>query len=290
MIFLSNLIFYREKEERNLSISNKTFPPPPPSVDFIPKLPRDIVRLIFSRLNLSDLKSFIKVSKHWKELATDSVVMNNAFIREFANEKLAELFEKEILNGEKPDDGYPTLPKNIGTALCGESNVFPGEKMYKTHMLVKLPKGLTLNKLGTIMKKYSYFNGYGYVAPRILSDFGDEPIKKSAWVLMAKKALESSKYKTPDERLSLIAELGKKNLCVYENPGPVELAACMFADYIRFGNIFSDVVQSNQAFPVPEVLQDFYYPCVTVAFSSRQGIELNHSILSALGTVPMQKL
>ena len=82
-------------------------------------------------------------------------------------------------------------------------------------MLVRLPKGFTLNTLGMLAKKYFPQNpdGYGYIWERILKEHGDRSIDKSTWLLMTKDVLPGSRNKSYGEQQNIVAELAEKSQC-----------------------------------------------------------------------------
>ena len=72
---------------------------------------------------------------------------------------------EEMLKYEYDAKEFESLPPDIGRLLKSSCPAFPGKRVIETHMLVRLPKGFTLNTLGMLAKKYFPQNpdGYGYI-------------------------------------------------------------------------------------------------------------------------------
>ena len=144
---------------------------------------------------------------------------------------------------------FESLPSDIGRLLkssCpafpGKRVMFPGKRVIETHMLVRLPKGFTLNTLGMLAKKYfpETENGYGVCWESILKEHGDRSIDKPTWLLMTKDVLPGSRNKTYAEQQTMVATLARQSHAAYEVPSVLEAVACIFAQYFR-----SSLIGSN---------------------------------------------
>jgi hypothetical protein len=134
-----------------------------------------------------------------------------------------------------------SLPKNIAEEL--RRSAFPKKNIRKTHVLVRMPKGLTIKKLGELAKKYfpSNIDGYGYIWPSIIDELGDKPVNESVWLLMTKDVLEGSRRKSYSQQKNIVAELAETTGVPYQVPTTLEAATCILAEYSRSENrLFSD--------------------------------------------------
>jgi hypothetical protein len=134
-----------------------------------------------------------------------------------------------------------SLPKNIAEEL--RRSAFPGKNIRETHVLVRIPKGLTIKKLGELAKKYfpSNTNGYRYIWSGIVDELGDKPADESVWLLMTKDVLPGSGSKSYSQQKNIVAELAKTTGVSYQVPTTLEAATCILAEYSRSENrLFSD--------------------------------------------------
>lgn len=69
---------------------------------------------------------------------------------------------EEAVKDEDLEEEWRSLPWNIAGILEGRCPIFPEKRVTDTHMLVRLPKTLTLKSLGELAKKYFSANDTGY--------------------------------------------------------------------------------------------------------------------------------
>ena len=133
------------------------------------RCPDDISSTILSYLSFPDLAKVCRVSKRWKELANDPDLLKTSVYRDIAFGHLQwtlchnqGLKKEEMLKYEHDAKEFESLPPDIGRLLKSSCPAFPGKRVIETHMLVRLPKGFTLNTLGMLAKKYFPQNPDGY--------------------------------------------------------------------------------------------------------------------------------
>ena len=149
------------------------------------KCPDVISLTILSYLSFPDLAKVCPVSKRWNALANNPRLLKTSVYRDVAFSHLQwtlchnqGLQKEEMLKYEHDAKEFESLPPDIGRLLKSSCPAFPGKRVIETHMLVRLPKGFTLNTLGMLAKKYfpQNPNGYGYIWERILKEHGDRSI------------------------------------------------------------------------------------------------------------------
>ncbi len=96
-----------------------------------------------------------------------------------------------------------------------------------------MPKGLTINKLGELAKKYfpSNAKGYRYISETIVDKLGDKSIDESVWLLMTTKEIDGTRNESYIEQKNIVANLAKTALVPYEVPTTLEAATCILAEY-----------------------------------------------------------
>jgi hypothetical protein len=240
MSIINNISFFRDSisiEESQVENSKAKDP--------FGIIPREVVSLIFSYLNLHDLGVSRRVSKKWMERASQPDLWKAVICRELAfSSKNWAQWNADIVKGVDFAKEHLSLPPNIVEELRRSYNAFPGGKSIKeTHLLVRMPKGLTLNKLGELAKEYFPNNrdGYRFIGSEIVTELGDKSADEFAWMLMTKEVLPESRRKNYDQQKKMIEELVKKTGIPYQVPTTLEAATCILADYSRSEKrLFSD--------------------------------------------------
>lgn len=208
----------------------------------ITSLPEEIFLEIFSYLNLATLGTLCCVSKEWSKLASEPILWKTAIYREFAfSSKNWIECDADFVKDVDIRQEMLSLPNNIKEEL--RRSAFPGKSIRKTHVLVRIPKGVTIKKLGEFAKKYFSNNtdGYRYILPRIANELGDDPANASAWLLMTKNILSGSRSKRYRQQKNAIAEFAKKTGVPYQVPTILEAVTCIFATYsYSKSHLFSD--------------------------------------------------
>jgi F-box-like len=201
--------------------------------DFCKSIPCEIVvGHIFSYLNLHELSVIRQVSKQWEEFANEPILWQSAVYREiaFSSKNWAE-WDADLVKDVDLKQEMLSLPKNIAEEL--RCSAFPGKSIRETHVLVRMPKKLTIKKLGELTKKYfpSKVNGYNYIWPKIVDELGDKCISESKWLLMTKDILEGSRNKSYIQQKDMINKLTKTTGILYQIPTILEAATCILAEY-----------------------------------------------------------
>lgn len=203
--------------------------------------PEVVVNHIFSYLNLHELGVSRSVSRTWNQCASDPILWQSAIYREiaFSSKNWAE-WNTDLVKDVDMRQEMLSLPKNIAEEL--RRSAFPGKSIRETHVLVRMPKGLTIKKLGELAKKYFPSNtGYRYIWPAIVDKSGDKAVDESVWLLMTKDVLQGSRSKSYSQQKNIVAELAETTGVPYQVPTTLEAATCILAEYSRSENrLFSD--------------------------------------------------
>lgn len=195
-----------------------------------------VVANIFSCLNLQELAGIRGVSKSWKTSASEPILWRAVIYRELAfSSKNWVQWDEDIVKGVDFTKECLSLPANIVEELRRSYEAFPGKSIKETHVLVRMPLGLTIKKLGVLAEKYFPWNGGGYrhIWSAIMNEIGNKPAEESVWLLMTTKVVDGSGNKGYSEQQKIVADLAKTALISYEIPTTLEAATCILAEYSR---------------------------------------------------------
>ncbi len=204
--------------------------------------PEVVVNHIFSYLNLHELGVCRSVSRIWNQYANTPILWRSAIYREIAfSSKNWAQWDADLVKDVDMRQEMLSLPKNIAEEL--RRSAFPGKSIIETHVLVRMPKGLTIKKLGELAKKYfpSNTDGYRYIWSAIVDELEDKSVDESVWLLMTKDVLQGSRSKSYSQQKNIVTELAETTGVPYEVPTTLEAATCILAEYSRSKNrLFSD--------------------------------------------------
>jgi len=215
---------------------NRCFPPV--AKDFCATIPTDVVvNEIFSYLSLHELGLSKSVSKQWSQWVSTPFVWQSAVYQEIAfSSKNWVQWNADLVKDVNMRQEMLSLPRNIAEEL--RRSAFPGKSIKETHVLVRMPKGLTIKKLGQLAKKYFPNNtdGYKYIWPPIADELGDNSVDESVWLLMTKGIFQGSRNKSYIQQKKFVAKLAKRTGVPYQVPTTLEAATCILAEFSRSGN------------------------------------------------------
>jgi hypothetical protein len=109
----------------------------------------------------------------------------------------------------------------------------------QTHILVFVPqtvndRPLDLQYLGELMLKYFPGHDSSYRS-LYLGAYVDGPAPASHWVLLTRGVIEGSRSQSYEDQQVLLASLCEKAHVSYEVPKILDVAVCLFMEYIRTG-------------------------------------------------------
>ncbi len=188
---------------------------------------------IFSYLDLHNLGVSERVSKKWNTVARTPILRQKAIYREIAfNSKHWAQWDDEIVRDVDFTQEHLSLPENIEEELRRSYKAFPGKRIVETHVLVRIPQGLTIKKLEACARKYLAMNDGG--RREAWPTIGlDEPTDEPAWLLITAAEINGTKGESYAKQKDIIAALARKAQVPYEVPTTLEAIAAILATYLR---------------------------------------------------------
>jgi GTPase SAR1 family protein len=172
------------------------------------------------------------------------------------------------------------LPPNIEEILSAPSVFWPNKTVRETHLLVLVPKGLSLNALERLIKTPKgggCRSRYRYYDDEVKRDFGTQTCD-SHWVLMTKDVIPNSRFKTYRAQQDLVQQHARKSKIPYELPTVLDATTAILMHYIDKKELFYTYDQLGS--------QDTYTRCqeriynrqrpVAIGGFNRNGLLVNH--------------
>lgn len=229
-------------------------------------LPPDLQTLVYSHLTLDELSEVEKANKdfeHPTNIDRALQVHKAMLLKENPEYKIAlEAWEKEKipLSEQKArikelrqfafgKDKWlkhfgeigevPPLPADIYQTLNGGCPFEQGKKVKETHMLVLVPKTVTLKEdmsislslksLGELVKAPKVGNKTGY-SGLYAGEHAEIPVEKSHWTLMTKTIIFSTRNKAYDSQENWVKAQGP-----YQVPHAIDAAVSILMTYVNTG-------------------------------------------------------
>lgn len=120
-------------------------------IDHFKAVSDEIILNIFSYLSFTDLEKCSAVSRQWRRLSCDLLLLKRAVLHEYAfgYEQWVKQFGEGVLAVEEREKAWKALPKDIYKILMRRCPVFPGKRVKNSHMLFWVPekiRGLPVTK------------------------------------------------------------------------------------------------------------------------------------------------
>lgn len=132
-------------------------------------------------------------------------------------------------------EAWATLPDTIDKIFKSSCPILPEKTFGKTHVIVWIPKGMSINLFQEILsKKQPNKPAYNEVFEGILEKYGDITTEKGEWVIMPKEILPTSACKKFSVQKNMISLLNKNNPTNYTFPKVLEAIICISAAYFKF--------------------------------------------------------
>lgn len=224
----ANRLSFFSSSKDIVDLFNKIFVPRETDVIFDKKIPKEIEEHIFSYLNLNELDALSKVSKNAHYNIRNSPTVEQVRKDFIENHALGpQKWRDWGFKGIKDEDikeAEVALPWNIDKIL-GAADAFETTKAVKeTHVLVWIPKNLTINQLQSLESNCSVVRG-------VSLQLGDKTAKKSGWVLMRKEGLPVV-GNIPYEKLQAeVCNFANQAKLPYEVPEARIVMACVVAHF-----------------------------------------------------------
>jgi len=135
----------------------------------------------------------------------------------------------------------PALPPNIQEILQAPCPIWPGKKVYETHLLTLIPAAingapLTLQLLGQLVEKPLQGGNRTKYSHFYLGETPDTAFSQNYWVLMTKDVIPNSRSKSYSAQCQLL-----QSYPGYEVPKRLEVAASLFMEHAKTGTrLYSD--------------------------------------------------
>lgn len=180
-------------------------------------LNKDVIKIIFKELSPKKLAQICLVSKQFNQIISDENLWNAFDLEEYFPGVFLEKSWEKYLNFQV---GKIKIDKRLIFKTLYSPCPFSNKKIYETHSLILIPKGMSLNKLlaNQVFKKYE---NYEIVIERILQKFGEREVADNGLKLITKTILEETRGKLGDERCLDTIEKHK-----YEVPDLLPVIAC----------------------------------------------------------------
>ena len=190
----------------------------------IESINRDVFkRILVPMLSLNDLEALSLQNKKLKSMV-------QCFLDEAWKKRRAEI---TIGVGSWSSVGVaikkvPPLPDNIDEILKSNCPYFEGERVYRTHKLVLMPGGLSINGQAGLMMHLRQENkkgDYSLLWDGISQELANKEVADPYWVLITKKVIPDSPHKSFKKQNELIERFKG-----YEAPSILEAIALVTMD------------------------------------------------------------
>jgi len=200
-------------------------------------LPSEIIIEIFNHLNFIDFARCIVASKQWYVLLTPRLDKQRESLCElvFSPNHWDHHFKNNGMTEEEKAKALRTLPLNIDQIPCP---VDPEKRMIDTWSFVYIPKGLTINSYGELLKQKYPNNslGYYYIWSKIFEKFGNAPIEKSGWRVMKKTPIPHTLGNNFTIQKRIVDNLNKTTSKNFKIPTLLEAIICVSLEFFKSGN------------------------------------------------------
>lgn len=210
--------------------------------DYFATLPNEMIEKIFDHLdNPSDLKHVRLGCKKWSEVVSHQKVKET-----LKDAILADAFGVKQWGELGVEVADIPLPKGIYKLLASPCPIWEQKqenekntddftlivpKVKDTHMLILMPRGLTLKQLGEHAQKC--FPNISTMVESRNSSHQDREIMQSYWLLFTKDVLPGSKGQRFDKQKELVTNLARKTFIEYKEPKALEAAVYIFSKYLN---------------------------------------------------------
>lgn len=159
--------------------------------------PQDIlIHHIFFRLNFREFQALAQVNHGLNAITNDSKVLKQVIykIATFNPEDWAAHFGADCLGANDGPLAWKSLPDNIGEIFKRSSSMYPLEKIGENHVLIWMPKDLSLNSYGKLLAEMNSDRGYSYVGYIIKKKYGNILTPKAEWIMMSRKEVPKVRW------------------------------------------------------------------------------------------------
>lgn len=203
----------------------------------LPFLLDELLKFIFLKVKFKDLYTCTLVSRKWKILTDDKVLVKKLYYEGFCFNPADwnKFYMEGVISNDIIAQAFNLLPSNFDEILKGPCPIFAGKRVIDTHMLVWVPEGIRVDNIGSFLKQISEFsnNFKGFKVYNLADDDKIKPIT-AGWLLMTIDVIPNSRKKTMAEQGKLIENIDSKNN--YRIPKAGEVVVCIIAEYLKSKN------------------------------------------------------
>ncbi len=185
----------------------------------------DIATEIFSNSTLKDLSnSFGLINKSCSKVANQPGVLKKVIYSHvtFNPRDWVIQYGNEFLNVNDDEKAFKILPNNISEILKGPCPLFRDKILINTHLIVWIPKGLSIKHYLFLLNQKCPDQSYYTYAP-LMEEFGAELTLNSEWVILQKQAISNSRQKNNVEKQEYVSRLSLSNFKSCEIPLTLEI-------------------------------------------------------------------
>lgn len=181
-------------------------------------LPGELWLHIFTYLNSTDLPQVRLICRLWNLCAQHPSVVKSVYYRDkkmiyktfaFGKKDWVRCGGADLVIDEDEEKEISSLPNNIIKILNSSCPLFPGKKVRETHMLFRIPKGLSIKKIGQLAKRYFPDNKKGF---RGFIPVYNKEVDCSYWALMTMDVLPESTDKCYADQQAMVSLVKSKDL------------------------------------------------------------------------------
>ena len=217
------------------------------------------------------------MSKKWGTLTTSPNLWKAAVYREIAvSSKNWARWDVDIAKGVDLTNEFLSLPDNIVENLRRSYEAFPGKSIIKTHVLVRMLKGITTKKLEGPKRKYfpSNVDGYEHSWKAVVDELGDKPAEESVWLFMTTKEIDGTKNQSYRVQNDIVADLARKAKLPYKIPTTLEAKICLLAENSQssWSTRCQDKVSGTHVIVAIENRNGFFYTSYSINDDDAPGV------------------
>lgn len=196
---------------------------------------RDIlVHNLFTQLNLKDCLRLGRINPKLTLMANEPEFLKRKIYLEktFNPQDWKKFYNLKV---EDELEAWATLPDTIGDIFKSSCQIVPDKNFSKTHVVVWIPKGMSIHLFQKILKKKLPNNpeGFNDVFNGILEKYGDILTEKGEWIIMPREILPASACKKFSFQKNMVRQLNKNHLTHYTFPKMLEAIICITSMYFK---------------------------------------------------------
>ena len=195
----------------------------------------DIAMEIFFHATLKDLgTSFALINKRCNKVTNEPFVLKKVIYNHvtFNPRDWVVQYGDAFLNVDDEEKAFKTLPNDIAKILKNPCPLFKDQIFLNTHLIVWIPKGLSIKHYLFLLNQKCPNQIY-YTCASIMKKFGAEVTLTSEWVILQKRAIPSIRQKNNVEKQEFVARLDLLNFKSCEISLTLEIIICFTTTFFK---------------------------------------------------------